>query len=111
MKTHHGNPHRGFPYRKVARQVVKNRLGKPIRITGAETRRMALEALAGLRAGSRLNGEPDLIDLRDLAFSLSTALADEIEKALLEALKIAKKPRRTRLRSSFKIRKTSRGAA
>lgn len=99
MKTHNANPERGFPYRKVARDIVRSRAGKPLRITPDETRRMALEALTGLREGSRYNMEPALLDLRDVAFCLSTALADEIEKALLRELRVAKMSPGKRLRA------------
>lgn len=94
-RGHQANPDRGFPYRKIAREIVRRRTrgGRKVRLTVAEQRLIAREALAGLRRASTAN--PVLtMDLADAAFSVATALADEIERQILAELKARHRARK-----------------
>lgn len=94
MKRYTTSPQRGFPYRKIAREIVAERLARgKTSVTLADFKAMAKEAFKGLLRANTRNA-PIEIDLRDAAFALSTALADEIEKAIFEALKTERKKRR-----------------
>lgn len=87
-KAYQASPDRGFPYRKIAREVSETREGT-FNITSAEVRRIAKETIKGLVEGSRDGSGPGMIDLRDAAFAVSTAVADLFEKALLKELRRA----------------------
>lgn len=86
-KTYAASPERGFPYRKVAREIAERREGGSFNITPGEVRRIAREAFQGLCEGSRDGSGPQLIDLRDAAFAISVAIADQFERALLVELR------------------------
>ena len=94
-RGHQATPQRGFPYRQIAREIVRRRTkgGRKVRLTVADQKLIAREILAGLRRAQ--TATPIMtMDLADAAFAVSTAIADEIERQILADLKARHKARK-----------------